>query len=326
MIADASSLSKHLFLLLCLMFPLTGLQAQSTLVLAASSSVSPASETAETANVVDAAPTQMSLLDDDWELKNGDRLVYQVLEEREDPVLLAINGNGDLLVPLVGSIPAAGKTSKELAYSVKALLEKDFFHRATVVISQREEDRNRGRVTVIGEVKRQGEQLIPVDAPLTLSQAILQGGGFTLYANRSNVSVVSEGQEEPRVELDLGAMMERGDLSQDPILQAGDVVIVAREDQANSQVYVLGAVGKPGLYSILGSKFTLSQVILMADGFTRFAKRNKVRHITTDANGEKVEHEVDVGKVLEGGDRSSDPVVKPGDMVIVDEKMISFSG
>lgn len=271
-------------------------------------------------------PTQMSLLDDDWELKNGDRLVYQVLEEREEPLLLAINGNGDLLVPLVGTIPAAGKTSKVLAYEVKEMLEKEFFHRATVVISQREEDRNRGRVTVIGEIKRQGEQLIPVDSPLTLSQAILQGGGFTLHANRSIVSVVSAGQEEPRLEMDLGAMMESGDFSQDPILRAGDVVIVPREDQANSQVYVLGAVNSPGLYSILGSKFTLSQVILMADGFTRFAKRSKVRHITSDESGEKVENEVDVGKVLEGGDRSQDPVVKPGDMVIVDEKMISFTG
>jgi polysaccharide export outer membrane protein len=273
-----------------------------------------------------AEPTQMTLLDDDWELKNGDRLVYQVLEEREEPLLLSINGNGDLLVPLVGNIPAAGKTSKELAYEVKAMLEKDFFHRATVVISQRQEDRNRGRVTVIGEVKRQGEQLIPVDSPLTLSQAILQGGGFTLYADRSSVSVVSAGEDEPRIEMDLGAMMESGDLSQDPILKAGDVIIVSREDQAGSQVYVLGAVESPGLYSILGSRFTLSQVILMADGFTRFARRNRVRHITTDANGEKIENEVDVGKILEGGDRSQDPVVKPGDMVIVDEKMISFTG
>ena len=278
------------------------------------------------AEKTDAEPSQMSLLDDDWELKNGDRLVYQVLEEREEPLLLAINGNGDLLVPLVGSIPAAGKTSKELAYEVKAQLEGDFFHRATVVISQRQEDRNRGRITVIGEVQRQGEQLIPVDSPLTLSEAILQGGGFTLYANRSSVSVVSEGQNEPRMELDLGSMMESGDLSQDPILQPGDVVIVAREDQANKQVYVLGAVESPGLYSILGSKFTLSQVILMADGFTRFAKRNKVRHVTTNENGEKVENEVDVSSILEGGDRSGDPVVKPGDMVIVEEKMISFTG
>ncbi|MGZ0656708.1 polysaccharide biosynthesis/export family protein [Coraliomargarita sp. W4R72] len=318
---------KIIRLLLLLLGLVGGLRAQDADV-TANVVTDAANVDADAANV-DAAevdPTQMSLLDDDWELKAGDRLVYQVLEEREDPLLLAINGNGDLLVPLIGTIPATGKTSKELAYEVKETLEKDFFYRATVVISQREEDRNRGRITVIGEVKRQGEQLIPVDSPLTLSEAILQGGGFTLYANRTNVSVVSEGEDESRIELDLGAMMERGDLSQDPILKAGDVVIVAREDQANSQVYVLGAVGKPGLYSILGSKFTLSQVILMADGFTRFAKSNKVRHITTDASGEKIENVVDVGKVLEGGDRSGDPIVKPGDMVIVDEKMISFTG
>jgi thiamine monophosphate kinase len=76
----------------------------------------------------------------------------------------------------------------------------------------------------------------------------------------------------------------------------------------------------------LGSKFTLSQVILMADGFTRFAKKTKVRLISTDESGEKTEVEVNVGKILDGGDRSNDPVIKPGDMVIVEEKMISFTG
>ena len=278
-------------------------------------------------NEASAEPTQMSLLDDDWELKAGDRVVYEVLEEREEePLLLVINGNGELLLPLIGLVEAQGKTSKALAYEVKSKLEDDFFYRATVVISQREEDRNRGRVSVIGEVKRQGEQLIPVDAPLTVTQAIMLGGGFTLEADRTKVSIVGDGQQEARVELDLAAMLESGDLTLDPVLRAGDVVIVPRADQSRNQVYVLGAVNAPGLYSIKGSNFTLSQVVLMAEGFTRFARKNKVRHVTTDENGEKIENEVDVGEILEGGDRDVDPVVKPGDMVIVDEKMISFTG
>jgi protein involved in polysaccharide export with SLBB domain len=278
------------------------------------------------ADAVEVSPTQMALLDDDWELQIGDRLVYQVLEEQEDELLLAVNGNGELLVPLLGSFPAQGKTSKSLAYEIKQELELDFFHRATVVITQREIDRNRGRVKVIGEVKRQGEQLIPADSPLTLSQAILASGGFTLNADESKVSVVSEGQGRPRLEIDLGAMLSSGDLSQDPVLTSGDVVIVARADYAGSQVYVLGAVNSPGLYSIRGSQFTLSQVILMADGFTRFAKKTKVRLISKDERGEKIESLVNVDKILDGGDRDDDPVVKPGDMVIVEEKMISFTG
>jgi polysaccharide export outer membrane protein len=150
------------------------------------------------AATAESSPSQMGLLDDDWELQIGDRLEYQVLEEQEESLLLSVNGNGELLVPLLGTVPAEGKTSKQLAYEIKKELEGDFFHRATVLITQREVDRNRGRVTVIGEVKRQGEQLIPADAPLTLSQAILQGGGFSLHADRSKVSVVSEGQEQAR--------------------------------------------------------------------------------------------------------------------------------
>jgi len=275
----------------------------------------------------DRGPDFMSLLDDDWELKSGDRIVYEVLEERnEEPLLLVINGNGELLVPLIGRVEAKGKTSKQLAHAIKAKLEEDFFHRATVVITQREEDRNRGRVSVIGEVRRQGEQIIPVDAPLTLSQAIMQSGGFSGEADRAKVSVVGQGEQQARLEIDLGALLESGDLSKDPILRPGDSVIVPRADQSKNQVYVLGAVNAPGLYAIRGNSFTLSQVILMADGFTRFARKNRVRHITTDANGEKVEQEVNIGKILEGGERDEDPLVKPGDMVIVEEKMISFTG
>ena len=121
-------------------------------------------------------------------------------------------------------------------------------------------------------------------------------------------------------------MLSSGDLSQDLILSSGDVVIVAQADHAGSQVYVLGAVNAPGLYSIRGSQFTLSQVILMAEGFTRFARKNKVRLVSKNEKGEKTESLVNVDKILDGGDRSNDPIVKPGDMIIVDEKMISFTG
>ncbi|MFP4069454.1 MAG: polysaccharide biosynthesis/export family protein [Opitutales bacterium] len=274
-----------------------------------------------------AEPSQMELLDDEWEFKTGDRLIYEVQEERaEEPMLLSVNARGEVLVPLVGSIPAEGKTSKELAYELKAELEKDFFHRATVLITQREEDRNRGRITVIGEVNKQGEQLIPVDAPLTVSQAILQGGGFTATADRSNVSVVTDGEDEPRAEIDVGAMMDSGDFSEDPMLQAGDVVIVPRANQVDSKVYVLGAVQTPGLLTIRENEATISQAVMKAGGFTRFARTNRVKLVTKDESGEKEELEIDVGKILKGGDRSEDRVVKPGDMIIVEEKMISFSG
>jgi len=271
------------------------------------------------------APTQMSLLDDEWELHQGDKFVYSVVEEREEPVLLTVNGRGEVLFPLIGLFPAEGKTSRQLAFELKERLEEEFFYRATVVISQREADRNRGRVTVYGEVRNQGELLIPADAPMTLSQSIITAGGFTLDADRSKVAVVADGGEGQRKNYDVGYMLESGNLSGDPLLKADDVVIVSRMDEVESRVYILGAVSQPGLYPVPGKFFTLSQAILRAGGFTRFAKKTQVRLISVDERGEKTERTVDAGKILEGGDRSSDPAVKPGDMIIVDEKMISFT-
>ncbi|MGB0413725.1 MAG: polysaccharide biosynthesis/export family protein [Coraliomargarita sp.] len=283
--------------------------------------------TAVAESSLDANPNQMSLLDDEWELKVGDRVIYEVLEEQEDPGILIINAKGQLLVPLIGLVPAEGKTCRELAYEIKKELEVDFFYRATVLISQRQEDRNRGRVAILGEVNRPGEQIIPPDAPLSLTQALLLAGDFTLNADKSNVTVVRGGTgSEESVVVDVDGMRRSGDFSADVLMQAGDMVIVSRSDELERHVYVLGAVESPGLYPLVSEKATLSQMILVANGFTRFAKKNRVRLIKTDENGEQQETEVNVGKILDGGSRDNDPIVESGDMIIVDEKMISFSG
>lgn len=272
-------------------------------------------------------PSRMSLLDDEWELKVGDRVVYEVLEEREESELLTINPEGELQVPLIGRVPAEGKTARELAFDVKDRLEEEFFHRATVMISQRPNDRNRGRVRLVGEVRQQGEQKIPADETLTVSQAILQSGGFTADADRSNVRVVSQGEEEEaRRTVDVGEMLESGNFNNDPVLQSGDVVIVGRSEQAGGEVYVLGAVQSPGIYTIRDRNPTLSQAILMADGFTRFARKNRVRLVSENEEGEKTEREIDVGRILDEGDRTNDPEIEGGDMIIVEEKMITFGG
>ena len=276
--------------------------------------------------VSDENPNQMSLLDDEWQLKVGDRVIYEVLEEQEDPGILIVNGNGQLLVPLIGLVLAEGKTSRDLAYEIKKELEVDFFYRATVLISQRQEDRNRGRVAVLGEVNRPGEQIIPPDAPLSLTQALLLAGDFTLDADRSNVTVVREGSSEESQIVDVDSMRRSGDFSGDVLMRAGDMVIVSKSDAMERHVYVLGAVESPGLYPLVSENATLSQMILVANGFTRFAKKNRVRLIKTDENGEQQETEVNVGKILDGGARDNDPVVESGDMIIVDEKMISFTG
>jgi protein involved in polysaccharide export with SLBB domain len=110
-----------------------------------------------------AKPSQMDLLNNIKNIQIGDRLVYQVLEERESAVQLFVNDRGQVDFPLIGYVDAVGKTCYVLAYEVKELLEVDFFHRATVLLRHQFADNSRGRINVVGRVARPGPINIPAD-------------------------------------------------------------------------------------------------------------------------------------------------------------------
>src|SRR5262245_57233411 len=65
----------------------------------------------------------------------GDRITYRVIEDQDEPRSLAITDSGDLEVPYLGLVHAAGKSSAQLAQDVKGLLEKQLYYQATVIIA-----------------------------------------------------------------------------------------------------------------------------------------------------------------------------------------------
>ena len=78
----------------------------------------------------------MTVLDDKKRLGSNDYVSLRVVEDRDnDFQRLRVNDNGELEVPYIGLVPAAGKSCKELAYSVKAALEREYYYHATVIIA-----------------------------------------------------------------------------------------------------------------------------------------------------------------------------------------------
>src|SRR5687767_3047415 len=65
----------------------------------------------------------MDSLDNQQKLGPGDRITYRVIEDQDEPRTLLITDSGDLEVPYLGLVHAAGKTSLELAGEIKKLLE-----------------------------------------------------------------------------------------------------------------------------------------------------------------------------------------------------------
>jgi len=77
----------------------------------------------------------MTTLDDQHRLAIGDHLTFRIMEDDEAPKRLVVTPSGEVVLPYLGRFPAAGKTCRALAGEVKVRLEKDYYYRATVVIT-----------------------------------------------------------------------------------------------------------------------------------------------------------------------------------------------
>jgi protein involved in polysaccharide export with SLBB domain len=168
----------------------------------------------------------MTALDDKKRLGSNDYVSLRVVEDRDNEFQrLRVNDNGELEVPYIGLVPAAGKSCKELAYNVKAALEREYYYHATVIIAlDHVSEKSRGKVYVYGSVKGQGPQEIPADESYTVSKAIIRAGGFGDFANKRKVKVTRKGGQDFVV--DLKRVIEEGHSDEDLVVQPDDQIYV----------------------------------------------------------------------------------------------------
>jgi polysaccharide export outer membrane protein len=200
------------------------LRAQDSISPVPSTAKSPPAELSTDTTVL--RTNSMAVLDDKKKLGPNDYVSFRVVEDRDnESQRLRVNDNGELEVPYIGLVPAAGKSCKELAYTIKALLEKDYYYHATVILAvDRVSEKSRGRVYVYGSVKLQGPQDIPADESYTVSKAIIRAGGFGDFANKRKVKVTRKNGKEYTI--DLKRVIEEGHTDEDLVLQPDDQIYV----------------------------------------------------------------------------------------------------
>lgn len=177
----------------------------------------------------------MDRLDDRQPIDAGYTISIRVLEDRKDAVQQKVAQTGEVQVPYVGLVRAAGKTCRQLALDVKRELEKSFFITATVLISidaYPPEALKTGvdeieTYTVFGFVLRQGKYDIPKTEDVTISQAILRAGGFAAFADKGHVKVVRHTPNGDKTMLvDVDSIMSKGQMHNDIYLRKNDVLII----------------------------------------------------------------------------------------------------
>jgi len=180
--------------------------------------------------------TSMDVLDNNRPISSGDLISIRILEDRREPLQQKVAVTGEVNAPYIGLVTAKGKTCRELAYTMKRELEKNFFKTATVVIAIdqiNEKDRIIDETydiefyVMFGFVARQGKYDLPENEDITISQAILRAGGFAAFANKEEVKIVRKTpQGNKNILVDVNAIMAKGELEQDIYIRKDDVIIV----------------------------------------------------------------------------------------------------
>jgi protein involved in polysaccharide export with SLBB domain len=208
-------------------FTLALLLAGAPLPLRAQSVPRPATDTLTESVVADT--NSMEALDDHRPLAAGDLLSYRVVQERLEPRPILVTDSGEVEIPLIGRIPAAGRTCRDLAVAIKSQLEKEYFWpgHATVILGLDAAAKNRGRVLLTGEVRTQGSEEIPPTGDFTVTKAILQAGGFGDFADEHKVSVqrkLPDGSSQT-IRVDVARVL-KGATQADVALQPEDIIMI----------------------------------------------------------------------------------------------------
>ncbi len=188
---------------------------------------------------------------------------FRAADVAGNPVL----ADGTMFYPHVGVVPVAGKTIAE----IRALLTD----RLRKVIERPQLDVRvvafRGkRVQVTGDVVK--ASTLPItDVPLRVQDAIGQAGGLGPSAWSRSVTLTRAGQLH---RLDLQALYDQGDVSQNWLLQDGDVLHVPSREE--NKVFVLGEVRQPSSRVMARGRMSLAEALGDSNGLDPVTSNGEV--------------------------------------------------
>lgn len=197
-----------------------------------------------------------------------------------------VHPDGTIFYPYIGSVSVAGKLVGEartlIANSLAKYIESPQVEVSVAAFRSQ-------RVFVTGAVAQ--PSILPItNVPLTLLDAVNASGGLGVEADWRSVVLTSDGKNGPAHRaVDLYALYQKGDMSQNILLNHNDIIHVPRSDAL--KVFVMGDVVKPQTQRIDRSGLTLAEAISNVGG---------IDEVTADARG------IFVLRVSEREDRLAD--------------------
>ena len=274
-----------------------------------------------------AAPKQ-----DTYVIGRDDILDITVWQSPDLTKSVPVFSDGTIDYPILGSLPAAGLTPTDLAKNIHDKLAQGYVKEPKVNVAVKEY--NSKKIMVFGEVSKPG--LYKLRGEIPLLELLFMVGGANTSAKRMTIirppaapatyvvpsaslpaSSGKSSDNSSSVEIDLIALLSKGDLSQNVMIKPGDTIYVS--SGTGLRYYVLGQVTNPGPYEWV-QDITVLEAVKQAGGVKEKGAPNRIR-VRKVYNGQKEEIKVNVLDIMKGK-KKDDIVIKPGDQIIVPESWV----
>ena len=244
---------------------------------------------------------------------------------------VTVGSDGYFEYPILGRIKAEGLSPQELEKALYEKLAQGYVKEPKVSVSVKEY--NSKKILVFGEVAKPG--LYKLKGETSLLELLFMVGGVNRDAKRMTVIRTADlsanatpagllpgsvkGGEEldssaAAMEVNLIALLSKGDLSQNIMILPGDTIYVS--SGTGEKYYVLGQVRKPGPYEWV-QEISVLEAIKLAEGLTERAAAGRIK-MRRQRGGDVKLNMTDIMK----GKKKDDVMVRSGDTIIVPESWI----
>ena len=221
-----------------------------------------------------------------------------------------VNGEGEVTLPLVGSVKVAGFSPKTIEKRLMEAYGTRYLRTPQINLSVKEYRHQ--RVSVTGAVDKPG--YYEIIGPRKLLEILAMAGGLQDKGADSKagdvVQVIREHGNPQTLIIDLKRLQVKGDPELNVTIRSGDVVHVPFAGNA----YVLGGVRAPGCVAVRDN-LTLSQALAMTGGADPVLANNQITVMRLDDNRNPITITAHLKKVL--SHQEPDVPLKDNDVVVV---------
>lgn len=235
---------------------------------------------------------------EEYHVGPGDVISIAVYDNPDLTTKVMVNSDGKIVMPLLGLVEVENLSIPDITREITRRLANGYLVNPQVNVFI-EEYRSK-KVVILGKVRNPG--LVELSGAITFLELVSKAGGLDTDAGDTAMIKRNSKEGSDIIIVDLVALIEKGDLSQNVQIFDGDTVNISK----GGMCFVTGEVKSPGTYPCEDDT-TILKIIALSGGFTGKASKSGVRIVRVENDEKKLMKNVPLDTML----RQDDVIVVP---------------